>query len=170
MVDNYPMYGDVLELVEEIKAVTLTVMADGAGSSHYGGPEGWIHGLSLTRISGLKLAAFPTLAQAIRRLNEGSRYGTLQQVMVNKLAAGKNLDRHKDGEPNHARFHLPVITHEDVYWWDEINGQLHMKAGQWYGPVPYCGILHSVENRSEIDRVHVIVDFEKGGYTRANNV
>jgi hypothetical protein len=109
-------------------------------------------------------AFYPYIADAIGGLRAflDEQYGDVVQIMVNRLAAGKNLDAHKDGEPNRARFHLPVITHPDVYWWDELDGACTMEAGTWYGPVPYCGILHAVGNPSPVDRVHLIVDFERG--------
>lgn len=101
----------------------------------------------------------PVLARAIMGLSWNGPYGAIQQIMVNNLDPGSVLEPHKDGEPNHTRFHLPVLTHPDVYWWDEINGRFHMEAGYWYGPVPYCGIMHSAGNPSPENRLHVVVDF-----------
>lgn len=162
--DSIPMRGDVAPLIRELESVALLHIEDGSGSSHFDGPEGWIHGLWLNRIAISDVATYPILVAAIARLGDGLewRYGQVAQVLLNKLKAGNNLDPHKDGAPNRARFHLPLVTHPDVYWWDELEGRCHMEVGRWYGPVPYCGILHSAGNPSPIDRVHVIVDFERG--------
>jgi hypothetical protein len=154
---------DSARLALEVAAIPLVRMQDGSGSSHMGGPEGWIHGLSMSRVG---LRGHPVIDRAILALRQyESRYheglGKIVQVMVNKLEPGALLDRHRDGEPDNARYHLPVWTHPDVYWWDEYNGHFHMEEGKWYGPMPYCGVLHSVGNPSPVERVHVIVDFER---------
>lgn len=151
---------DVAELQEEVSSIGLHRIADGSGSSHFGGPEGWIHGLHNARI---ELIKYPWISLAIAYLRNNVSVGDVEQVMVNRLEAGAEFGRHRDGLPDNARFHLPVITHESAYWWDELNGTIHMKQGHWYGPMPYCGILHAVGNPSEIDRIHLVVDFKRKG-------
>lgn len=146
-------------LSAEVESVPLTPIVDGAGSAHLGDTEGWISGLAMARVN---LADMPYLATAVTQLRSRVDLGDVVQVMVNKLRAGGKLDRHRDGFPDHDRFHLPIITHRDVYWWDERGGSRHMQPEWWYGPVPYCGILHSVGNPSPIDRIHVVIDFTKG--------
>lgn len=148
---------DLAALREELSTIELQAIPDGSGSSHLGGPEGWIHGLSMARIARVEYAQ---LGVAIAELRDVVHLGVLRQVMVNRLSAGNTLEPHRDGLPQHQRFHLPVITHPDVFWWDEIAGKCTMEPGYWYGPVNYCGILHMVANPSPVDRVHVIADFE----------
>lgn len=151
------------DLVSEVDAIPLVRMQDGSGSSHHGGPEGWIHGLSMARIGH---HSYIHIGRAVETLRSQLGNPRVVQVMVNKLHAGSSLDAHKDGLPNNWRYHLPVITHPDVTWWDEQNGSVTMSAQQWYGPVPYCGVLHSVHNRSSVDRVHIIADFERVEHAR----
>lgn len=122
------------------------------------GTEGWITGLSMARVN---IAEYAELTRAIVLLLRQRPMGSLVQVMVNKLDAGTALAPHVDGGPDHLRFHLPVITHPLVKWWDEDNGTRVMSTGWWYGPVPYCGKLHSVTNDSPVDRIHVVADFER---------
>lgn len=131
---------------------------DGSGSSHFDGPEGWIHGLTMAR-----LPVQGHLQAAVRELRDNVQVGRLVQCMVNRLAPGGSLAPHRDGLPSHMRFHLPLKTNPDAYWWDELNGKVHMRRGHWYGPVPYCGVLHSAVNDGDSERVHLVIDFEPWG-------
>lgn len=151
--------GDWTVLGSEIDAVTLEEIPAGSGSSHFGGPEAWIEGgFSNRRIS---VDTCPTLGQGIAALREHFSLGPVTQIMINELAAGFALKPHKDGLPDEARYHLPIVTHGAVRWWDQDNGDIHMVERVWYGPMPHCGKLHSVSNFSPIDRVHVVVDFKQ---------
>lgn len=154
-----PCRTNMSELARELVCIPLVRMQDGSGSSHFNGPVGWIRGLSLTRIR--EGETYPFATQAILELQERESLGQIVQIMVNNLAPGAELSTHRDGLPNNARYHLPIITHELVYWWDEIEGRRHMMKGWWYGPVPYCGILHSAGNPSPVNRLHLIADFKK---------
>jgi hypothetical protein len=145
-------------LVSEVAGVHLESVQDGSGSSHYGGPEGWITGFANQRI---QLEKSPMLELAVERSRLTVKHGPVVQVMVNRLRGGKALKTHKDGPPKRARYHLPIITNELVTWWDEINGMMYMPPMSWVGPVPYCGVLHSMTNASDVDRIHVVVDFER---------
>lgn len=156
-----PLGVELAALTSELDVIPLVRMQDGSGSSHFDGPEGWIWGLYMTRVQlGVE---WPILSEAVRQLGNAvvGEEREPVQVMLNLLEAGGQLRAHRDGEPDHLRFHLPLVTHPEVEWWDEIEGTLWMREGQWYGPVPYCGILHSVANNSPLDRVHLIVDFER---------
>lgn len=155
---------DVDRIADELCNEQLTRIKDGSGSSHFDGPENWILGLSMARIQVTDRERYRYTRWELDTLQNRfyGQYGSIVQIMVNQLDAGGKLWPHKDGLPNRARFHLPVITNDDVFWWDEINGGLHMQKGKWYGPVPYCGILHSVTNAGREARIHLVVDFERG--------
>lgn len=148
-------------LQREVFTVPLRRIQDGSGSSHFNGPEGWIRGLSMARVH--LGETYPLITQAVTELRERVPVGATVQVMVNKLDAGGELSSHRDGYPDHARFHLPIVTSPAVYWWDELNGHVHMREREWYGPVPYCGVLHSAGNPSPVYRFHLVADFHKGG-------
>lgn len=156
---------DLDRLIKEIETVPLEDIPDGSGAARGEGTrEGWITGLHMARLCGPgyddNLKHYPAIYEAICELAEWQG-NALIQVMVNRLDAGRKLDKHRDGLPDNYRYHLPVITHPDVEWWDERFGKRHMTLGVWYGPVPYCGILHSMTNDSDVDRYHLVVDFEK---------
>ena len=144
----------------QINRITMRRIPDGSGSSHFGGPEGWIHGLSTALVD---VHSCSEIWEAVFALQDELQLGDVDRVLLNCLQAGTEFDKHRDGLPDNARFHLPVQTTDDAYWWDEINGNVHMRAGHWYGPVPYCGILHAVGNPASTDRIHLVVDFKRKG-------
>lgn len=161
---NFPSRVDTAALAREIVRVPLERIKDGSGSDHGSGTTGWITGLSMARLSpqdyGANLSA--ALDSAVDWLTtKGYAGARVTQVMVNRLDSGHNLMPHMDAGPDHMRFHLPVITHSDVSWWDENNGRVHMSPGRWYGPVPYCGRLHAMYNASPVNRIHVVADFTR---------
>lgn len=146
------------ELQAEVLAIPLVRVPDGSGHGHHSGPAGWINGLSNARI---RMYDYPILTRAIEELEEEYDLGSAKQIMVNNLDPGAALTQHRDGYPSNYRYHLPVITNNEAYWWDELEGKLTMAAGTWYGPVPYCGILHSAGNPGSTDRLHIVVDYER---------
>lgn len=146
---------------DEIRRVPLERVTDGSGSSHCGGPEQWIHGLSVARLLKSEMRMhYPLLADVVNRLHR-KHNRRIVQIMVNKLEPFSGLKMHKDGPPAHRRFHLPLISSDRVEWWDEVCGTYTMREGYWYGPVNYCGWLHSMSNNGDTPRYHLIVDLEK---------
>lgn len=74
------------------------------------------------------------------------------------LPPGKIIGSHRDKNSwrnGYVRLHLPIVTHEDVTM--IIDGEKKfMAAGElWFGDFSK---LHSVENRSNITRVHMVID------------
>ena len=152
---------DVEGLAREVWSIELEPVANGSGRARGEGTnEGWITGLSMARIdlNSVRLLQ-PLLAQAIINLQRriGGEY-RVTQIMVNRLAANTGLDRHRNGEGDYLRFHLPIRTAPGVTWWDEHNGRHYLEVGSWYR-VRY-NVLHSMTNDSPIARVHVIVDLK----------
>lgn len=124
----------------------------------------WYTGLSMTRLYGEKyenrLLMTPTLYEEIAYFQWLHAYDNLIQVMVNHLAPHSEIKAHMDGPPQSNRFHLPIITNAKVFWWDEkFEISTNMPEGQWAGPVDYCGVMHSMVNYSDGNRIHVVVDF-----------
>lgn len=150
---------DPIKALHEVYRVyELESIPDGSGSSHFGGPERWIFGLDMVRIDPARCGY---IEAAIQDLRGEVQVGPLVQAMLNRLRPGGELKPHRDGPPDRLRFHLPLCTNSAAYWWDEINGHEHMMLGNWYGPVPYCGVLHSAANPGTTDRVHLVADFER---------
>lgn len=88
-----------------------------------------------------------------------SELGTIQRARVSELPAGKAIEEHRDlGNSLHARvcrIHVPVVTHPELDF--RIAGErVHFAEGEmWYADFTQP---HSVHNRSDIDRVHILID------------
>lgn len=139
----------------------IETIPDGSGRDANG--NGWIYGLRLGRlyVDGQEdhMSHAPYLRLALTDLGSRLTRLKLRQVMVSVLAPGGELAPHSDGPPNDLRFHLPVATNTQCYWWDEILDQSFMPLGQWSGPVDYCGISHSAVNNGDTTRIHIIADW-----------
>jgi aspartyl/asparaginyl beta-hydroxylase (cupin superfamily) len=76
-----------------------------------------------------------------------------------KLKAGAVIKKHRDHElsfeEGEARLHIPLVTNENVYFM--LDGErILMKEGEcWYLDLT---LEHSVENRSQADRIHLVMD------------
>lgn len=88
----------------------------------------------------------------------------VHRVRLMNLAPGKVITEHRDYgaqrysvERGFIRVHIPIRTHPLVAF--KQNGvRLPMEAGQaWY--VNVC-MLHAVENRSDVQRVHLVLDMK----------
>lgn len=150
------------QLTAEALSVPLVRIPNGSGHGHFNAKSGWINGLSNARVRPGE--TWPWITQAVQELADEVHHHHVVQILLNKLDPGALLDTHRDGYPQNDRYHLPIVTNRDAYWWDELEGRLSMSVGYWYGPVPYCGILHSAGNPGPTDRLHLVVDFahEKG--------
>ncbi len=87
-----------------------------------------------------------------------------------KLKAGTVIHEHRDyGQQRYSfergwiRVHIPVITHEDVAW--NLRGK---KVPIHEGEAWYLNICepHSVQNKSDIDRIHVVLDMQVNDWVR----
>lgn len=90
--------------------------------------------------------------------------GKIAKSMFVKLRAGKNIDEHSDAGLylNMAkRHHIPIITNDEV--WFYIDGhKKNLRQGEiWQID---NSKLHKVENQSNQDRVHLIVDVVPNSY------
>ncbi len=85
----------------------------------------------------------------------------LQAVRLMKLSPGSRIKEHTDhdlaAEHGVARLHIPVVTDDNVDF--RLNGTpVVMKAGEcWYLRL---SDPHSVENKSTLERVHLVIDAE----------
>lgn len=153
------------ELQAEIATVPLEKIPDNSGAARgENAKEGWIKGLEMMRIYGPdpdtdSLWELPVIEHVVKVFSQ-QQSKTIHQVMVNRLAPHSALEMHRDGPPAKYRWHLPITTNALVEWYDEIDGWVHMDLGHWYGPVNYCGKLHSMTNDGETPRTHLIVDFD----------
>jgi hypothetical protein len=83
----------------------------------------------------------------------------VQQAMLTNLKANTTIPRHKDKGSLTAkthRIHIPVITNKECIFTVEDDSR-HLEAGQiWI--IDNVGRYHSVENKGQNNRVHLIVD------------
>lgn len=88
-----------------------------------------------------------------------------ERVRLMKLEAGTIIAKHTDKVDKDiksgkiVRLHVPVITNKNVKMFSWLSGGLaefHMAKGEcWWLDV---SLPHKVENNSETDRVHLVVD------------
>lgn len=147
-------------LKDEIQAVPVKPIVAGSGHGGTGYKKGWIDGMKNARINPSEVGGYigHAIDYLLNRANGYVKYD-VSQIMVNLLEPNCRLDAHRDGHCIDYRFHLPIITNPNVFWWDEITSQnLNFEEGYWYGPVPYSGVLHSMRNEGLESRYHLVVD------------
>lgn len=89
---------------------------------------------------------------------EQMHHGVRGNVLLIKLKARQSIARHNDSGDYlmfSRRNHIPIVTTEDVFFGvgeDKIN----MKPGECWEV--NNSRLHFVDNNSEIDRVHLLID------------
>jgi hypothetical protein len=83
----------------------------------------------------------------------------VQQAMLTNLKANTVIPRHKDKGSLTAkthRIHIPVITNKECIFTVEEESK-NLEAGQiWI--IDNVGRYHSVENKGQNNRVHLIID------------
>jgi hypothetical protein len=92
----------------------------------------------------------------------------LESARLLRLRAGSKIREHRDYklafEDGVARFHVPIITNPDVDFFLE-GERIVMNAGEvWY---LNFNLPHRVENRGQIDRVHLVIDGAVNDWVRA---
>jgi len=89
---------------------------------------------------------------------EDRMVGQSARILLIKLNANSKVFVHKDSGDylsNVRRFHIPLITNEKVSY--TVGGEeIHMEEGKCYEINNLK--LHSVDNNSEYDRVHILID------------
>lgn len=83
----------------------------------------------------------------------------LLAVRLLKLASGAQVHEHKDMdlcfEEGLVRFHIPVITHDEVAFYLDKES-MRLKEGEcWY---MNFNLPHSLHNKSNTDRIHLVID------------
>lgn len=83
-----------------------------------------------------------------------------------RLDVGAEIKPHRDHELGYEdgcfRLHIPIVTNPDVEFILDYT-PLKMQVGEcWYTNVNY---LHSVKNLGTINRVHLVLDFERNKWS-----
>jgi quercetin dioxygenase-like cupin family protein len=91
----------------------------------------------------------------------------VQRVRLLRLEPGAKIHEHVDLGDGWAmkrvRLHIPIVTHEKVFFY--VDGQrVTMMPGQLW----YCDFTkpHRVHNQSDIGRVHLVLDMTVDGWLR----
>jgi quercetin dioxygenase-like cupin family protein len=83
----------------------------------------------------------------------------LEAVRLMKLSAGSIIKEHTDFdlsfEQGHARLHIPVVTNPEVDFQLNHERVVMLEGECWYLKL---SDPHSVANRGEADRVHLVID------------
>lgn len=90
------------------------------------------------------------------------------RVRLSNLAAGQAINPHRDRGDTWAigkiRLHIPIVTNEDVWFFIDDQRVIMREGELWYADV---SPLHSVHNRSDQDRVHLMLDVGVNDWLRA---
>ena len=84
--------------------------------------------------------------------------GKIIRCEIVKMLKNTKIPKHVDGGPllsYSRRVHVPIITNKKITF-TVMDNTIHMKKGGWYeinNQLP-----HSVNNETDIDRVHIIID------------
>ena len=83
----------------------------------------------------------------------------MHRVRVVKLESGAKIETHVDPSSgrgqSEVRLHIPIITNDEVEFYSR-GERVSMKAGElWFIDTSYP---HSVFNKSNVDRIHLIID------------
>lgn len=85
--------------------------------------------------------------------------GFIVRLLLAKLLAGGKIPHHTDAGfslLNCHRVHIPIITNDQVAF--VVGGEeINMQVGEFWEI--NNGVDHAVENRSDEDRIHIIIDW-----------
>jgi len=144
-----------------IPLLSQTGAHEGRGSIHF---TGWTPPRATAVLEGA-----PRLREVL-----GTFHTRILHARLSRLAAGKNIARHRDYgyygdqrwsfERGFIRVHIPIVTDDDVVW--TLGGRrVDMQPGEvWYLNV--C-LPHAVDNRSVRDRVHLVMELEVNDWLRS---
>jgi hypothetical protein len=83
----------------------------------------------------------------------------LTSVRLLRLAAGSSIREHKDYnlgfEDGELRVHVPVVTNPEVAFFLAGERVIMQEGEAWYLDL---NLPHRVENHSQIDRIHLVID------------
>ena len=96
--------------------------------------------------------------------------GRIVKCMLVKLPSHAKIGNHVDDQfslINSHRFHLPIKTNSDIIFYID-SLPYYFKRKQWYEINNQ--LSHAVENNSDDDRVHLIVDIMPFSIARSSNL
>lgn len=164
-----PFCFDAQQLQNDLKKIEEAEWVKHYNSSIY---EGDWSGVALRSVGGkaMQLYPDPTATDDFADTEMLSRCNYYRQVLntlhcpltavrLLRLRAGSNIAEHRDYrlgyEDGEVRLHVPIVTNPDVAFY--LAGERVMMAigDCWYLNV---NLPHRVDNRSNTDRVHLVID------------
>jgi Aspartyl/Asparaginyl beta-hydroxylase len=92
----------------------------------------------------------------------------LKSVRLLKLAAGSHIREHRDDdlgwEAGEVRLHVPIITNPEVEFYLKEQRVVMQEGECWYLDLSRP---HRVQNRSKVDRIHLVIDCLLNDWLRA---
>lgn len=130
-------------------------------SIYHGWNPGWIKDGSGVLMSNGQSVFSPDMFHLARLAVEEIEDSTglkAKYLLAVRLPAGVVVPVHTDTlvQNSVARWHLPLITNKDAWFWEEDIGFRHLPAGAW-AEVNYHK-RHTIGNFGRTERVHLIVD------------
>jgi quercetin dioxygenase-like cupin family protein len=166
---KFPMLFDATLLKRDLDMISSGEWTPHFNQQYY---EGDWSGVSLRSVGGKADAIYPNPAASEPYLDTEmlARAPYVQKVLDEiecekesvrflRLAAGAKIKEHKDYfigiEDGTVRLHIPVITNPLIEFYLD-NERVDMREGElWYLDF---GLNHRVENKSALDRIHLVLD------------
>jgi len=107
----------------------------------------------------MKTAAHYEESEIGKQLLADNKLGYFIRASLVRLTAGCDITAHRDMNyslTHSHRIHLAIISNDEV-WFTVGNESINMRAGELYEVNNRR--VHSVDNKGEEDRVHLILDF-----------
>lgn len=107
----------------------------------------------------MKTAAHYEESEIGKQLLQDNKLGYFIRASLVRLTAGCDITAHRDMNyslTHSHRIHLAIISNDEV-WFTVGNESINMRAGELYEVNNRR--VHSVDNKGEEDRVHLILDF-----------
>lgn len=104
---------------------------------------------------------YPSIDKLVNWIYDNVNGIKLGRIMIVKLLPNGIINAHIDpGQyfQEHYRFHVPFITDHNVLFYGEDNVSAHMPEG--FLSQLANRRMHSAENKSNVDRIHLIVDID----------
>lgn len=99
-------------------------------------------------------------SEAIAEIEKKIGYEAIY-MMLNILPPGITVPVHTDTLPVPVqRWHLPLQTNDQAYFWDELLHWRHLEPGYWHRIFPER--RHTICNYGNQERIHLVVDLKHG--------
>jgi len=95
-----------------------------------------------------------------KKISKSYGDGYIIRSILTKLKSNRSIPTHIDVGMSLSmckRIHIPIVTNDSVIFTVD-NEKKNLKTGEMW-EINNCKCAHSVENNSDIDRIHLIIDY-----------